>query len=100
PGALPLAVQALVACQHMGDFPRLERYLEGLGRERFAARSETELVDALEELLYLLLYCDVDPLMLAQFAHTNDSVARHVYGAPLSRQTVRKPGRVRVGYLS
>ena len=100
PGALPLAVQALVACQHMADFPRLERYLEGLGRERFAARSETELVDALEELLYLLLYFDVDPSMLAQFAHTYDSVARHIHGEPLLRQAARKPGRVRVGYLS
>jgi predicted O-linked N-acetylglucosamine transferase (SPINDLY family) len=100
PEALPLAVQALVACQHMGDFAKLDRYLEGLGRERFAAANEKELVDALEELLYLLLYFDVDPSMVAQFAHTYDSVARHVYGAALPRPPARRPGRVRIGYLS
>ncbi len=100
PDALPLAVQALVACQYMGDFARIEDYLEGLRRERFAARNEAELIDALEELLYLLLYFDVDPSMLAQFAHTYDSAARHVHGEPLPRPAVRHPGRVRVGYLS
>ena len=44
PTALPLAVQALVACQHMADFARLERYIDGLragslrGGQRSGAR--------------------------------------------------------------
>ena len=33
--ALPLAVQALEACQYRADFARLETYLEGLRREQF-----------------------------------------------------------------
>ena len=54
PKALPLAVYALEACQHLADFARLERYIDGLRQEEFQARDEEELVDCLEELLYLL----------------------------------------------
>ncbi len=46
PEALPLAVQALEACHYGGDFPKLERYLDGLRHESFQAGDEAELVDA------------------------------------------------------
>src|SRR5688572_19275450 len=59
PDRLPLAVQALEACQYAADMPALERYLEGLRRERFSAGSAAELTDSLEQLLYLLLFFDV-----------------------------------------
>ncbi len=100
PDALPLAVQALVACQHQGDFAKLERYIDGLRHERFAARNEAELVDALEEILYLLLYFDVESPLLEHFARMYDAAARHTYGAPMARAPTRRPGRVRIGYLS
>ncbi len=35
PDALPLAVQALEACQYLGDFQKVERYLDGLRQEAF-----------------------------------------------------------------
>ncbi len=60
PDALALAVQALEVSQWHGDFARVGRYLDGLSREAFRAADETELVDCLEELLYLLLFFDVD----------------------------------------
>jgi predicted O-linked N-acetylglucosamine transferase (SPINDLY family) len=100
PKALPLAVQALEVCQHLADFPKLERYLDGLRQERFTPSGEVELVDCLEQLLFLLLYFDVEPSMLNQFAHTYDAAARHVYGEPLPRPAARARGRLRVGYLS
>jgi predicted O-linked N-acetylglucosamine transferase (SPINDLY family) len=100
PDALPLAVQALVACQYQGDFAKLERYLDGLREERFAARNEAELVDALEEILYLLLYFDVEPSLLEHFSRMYDATARHAYGEPVARGAARRPGRVRIGYLS
>ena len=102
PDALPLAVQALVACQLLGDFAAVEGYLDGLRQERYAVRSEAELVDALEELLYLLLYFDVEPAMLKHFYGMYDTVARHAYGEPVpaTASTARRAGRVRIGYLS
>ena len=100
PKALPLAVQALEACQYLADFAKLETYIDGLRNETFEVANEHELVDALEQILYLLLYFDVEPEMLLKFAQTYDATARHVYGEPLPRPSQRRPGRLRVGYLS
>jgi protein O-GlcNAc transferase len=100
PTALPLAVQALEACVYLPDFAKLDRYLEGLRHERFRPADELELVDALEQLLYLLQFHDVEPAMIFGFARAYDAAARSVYGDPLPRATVRRPGRLRVGYLS
>ena len=100
PNALPLAVQALEACQYAGDHAQLERYLDGLRDERYAASNEAELCDGLEQLLYLVLYFDVEPGMIHRFAQTYDATARRVYGERLPPRTMRRPGRIRVGYLS
>ncbi len=100
PRALPLAVQALEACQYRGDFAKLERYLDGLRREEFRADDELQLADCLEELLFLLLYFDIEPETIFKFAQTYDATAKRVYGAPLPRPAVRRPGRLRIGYLS
>jgi predicted O-linked N-acetylglucosamine transferase (SPINDLY family) len=100
PESLSLAVVALEACHLGGDFAGVERYLEGLRKERFRAADEAELVDALEQLLFLLLYFDVEPAMLLRAAETYDQAAMQVYGAPLPRAERRQPGRIRLGYLS
>jgi protein O-GlcNAc transferase len=100
PTALPLAVQALEACAYLPDFGKLDRYLDGLRQEKFRAADELELVDALEQLLYLLHFHDVEPSTLHKFAQTYDEAARSVYGEPLPRPTERRPGRLRLGYLS
>lgn len=100
PKALPLAVYALEACQHEADFDRLDRYLDGLRREEYQARDEVELADSLEELLYLLLFFDVEPALLLRFAQAYDSVAPRVHGAPLPAPATRRPGPLRIGYLS
>ena len=100
PDALPLAVHALEACQYLAEFAKLDAYLEGLRKERYTAADEYELADCLEQLLYLLLYFDVEPDMLHRFAVTYDETATRVYGAPLPAPAKRRPGRVRIGYLS
>ena len=100
PNALPLAVYALEACQHMADFQSLERYLDGLRRDDFKARDDAELLDSLEELLYLLLFFDVEPRLLLHYSQAYDTVARRMHGTPMPRPAVRRPGPVRVGYLS
>jgi len=100
PHALPLAVQALEAGQYLGDFGRVERYLEGLRQEKFRVESQRQLAECLEALLPLLLYFDVDPEMLLRFAQTYDVTATRVYGTPLALPRHRRPGRLRVGYLS
>ena len=61
PKSLPMAVQALEVCQYRGDFARLEGFLDGLRQQRYVPADETELVDCLEQLLYLLLFFDLEP---------------------------------------
>jgi predicted O-linked N-acetylglucosamine transferase (SPINDLY family) len=100
PDALPLAVQALEACQYAADFASLERYLDGLRDERFRARDPAELADALEQLLYLLLFFDVEAETIHRFAKTYSETAPSVYGPPLPRRARREPGKLRIGYLS
>jgi predicted O-linked N-acetylglucosamine transferase (SPINDLY family) len=100
PDALALAAQALEVLQHRGDFAKLDRYLDGLRRERFRAGDESELCDALEQLLYLLLFFDIEPSVVSRFAQTYDVTSRRIHGAPIARVEARRPGRIRVGYLS
>jgi tetratricopeptide (TPR) repeat protein len=80
PDALALAAQALEVLQHRGDYAGVERYLEGLRAERFQPGDEIELCDVLEQLLYLLLFFDIEPAVISRFAQTYDVTAQHVYG--------------------
>lgn len=100
PKALALAVCALEACQHAADYERLDRYLDGLRRDAYEARDEREMADCLEELLYLLLFYDVEPSLMLRLAQAYDAAAPKVYGAPMPAATVRRPGPLRIGYLS
>jgi predicted O-linked N-acetylglucosamine transferase (SPINDLY family) len=100
PDALALAVQALEVLQHQGNLAGVDRYLEGLRREQYRAADATELCDSLEQLLYLLLFFDVEPELILRFARTYDTMAPNVYGSPIALPAVRRPGKIRVGYLS
>jgi len=100
PDALPLAVHALEVSQWTGDFARVEQYLDGLRKERFRASDPRQLADALEELLYLLLFFDVEPELYDRVAQTYGQTAQRVYGPAREPVVPRRAGRVRVGYLS
>jgi predicted O-linked N-acetylglucosamine transferase (SPINDLY family) len=100
PQSLSMAVYALEACQHQGDFTRVERYLDGLRRDEFHAEGEEDLADCLESLLYLLLFFDVEPSLMLRLSQAYDALAPRVYGPRLALARTRKPGRLRIGYLS
>lgn len=100
PKSLSLAVCALEACQHKGDFARVEQYLDGLRRDDYRAEDEEDLADNLESLLYLLLFFDVEPSLMLRLSQAYDALAPRVYGPRLELPATRKPGRTRIGYLS
>jgi len=100
PDALPLAVQALEACQYQADFAALDSYLDRLRRGEFKPSSDTELVDCFETLLFLILYFDVAPADVLRLYRQYAAAAPRVYGAPITLAPRRRPGRIRIGYLS
>jgi len=100
PNALSMAVQALEVYQYRGDFAGLDRYLDRLRRDDFKPESETDLADSLEQLLFLMLYFDLEPDAQLALYRGYDAVASRVYGTPMQRPAARRPGRIRVGYLS
>jgi predicted O-linked N-acetylglucosamine transferase (SPINDLY family) len=100
PHALSLAVQALEVYQYRGDFAGLDRYLDRLRQDEFKPESETDLADCLEQLLFLLLYFDIEPEAQLGLYRAYDAVAQRVYGKPLPTPHVRRAGRLRIGYLS
>jgi predicted O-linked N-acetylglucosamine transferase (SPINDLY family) len=100
PDHLALAVNALEVCAYRADFAKLAHYLDGLRDERFTAERPEEMLDALQQLLYLLHFFDVDPGLIGSHARTHDALARRLYGEPWPRRAERRPGRLRIGYLS
>jgi predicted O-linked N-acetylglucosamine transferase (SPINDLY family) len=100
PNHLALAVHALEVCAYRGDFEKLERYVDGLRQGRFAADTADETLDALQQLLYLLHFFDVEPDLIGRYARTHDALSQKLYGNPSSPRAERRPGRLRIGYLS
>ena len=100
PRSLAVAVRALEVYGYRGDFAAIDRYLERLHRGDFVAEGETDFADCLEQLLYLLLYFDIEPATHLAFYRAYDAVAPRLYGTPLPAPAGRRPGRLRVGYLS
>ena len=100
PNHLALAAQALEVCAYRADFARLERYLDGLRAGRFTDGAQNEMQDALEQLLYLLHFFDVEPPLIGRYARTHDALARRIHGEPRPPRAERQPGKLRIGYLS
>ncbi len=100
PTAMPMAIQALEVSMHRADFTLLEAILDGLRKDTYLAADVVELVDCLEELLYLLLFFDIEPELIFALANRYDAAAQRVYGAPASPTLARRPGPWRIGYLS
>lgn len=97
---LALAVHALEVCAYRGDYARLRDYLNGLREGRYTSDRTDETLDALQQLLYLLHFFDVEPELLARYARTHDALAQKLYGEPWPRRAARRPGKLRIGYLS
>ncbi len=95
-----VAAQALEVCALRGEYPRLDACLDALRRGRYTAGDAAEVLDALQQLIYLLHFFDVEPELIARYERSHADLARRVYGEPWPRATPRRPGRPRVGYLS
>ena len=100
PDHIALAALALEVCAYRADFQRLARYLDGLRDERFTAAEPLDVLDGLQQILYLLHFFDVDPELIGRLGRTHDALASRFYGEPRPRPAQRVPGRVRIGYLS
>lgn len=100
PDALPMAVVALEARQYRADFAALDAYLERLKEGAFRTTGDQERADTLEELLYMLLFFDIEPDALLDLYKAYDAVSARLYGKPLKLPGARRPGRIRIGYLS
>ncbi|MEO8975268.1 MAG: tetratricopeptide repeat protein [Casimicrobiaceae bacterium] len=100
PDALGLVANALEYYQYMGDFAKVHRYIDRLSRDEFKPASELDLVDSLEQLLYLMLFFDVSADTQASLYATYDRAAKRVYGEALPRHASRAPGPLRIGYVS
>jgi len=100
PNHVTLAAHALEVCAYRADFQRLGRYLDGLRDERFTVGEPLEVLDALQQILYLLHFFDVEPELVGRIGRTHDALASSLYGAQRPRRSHRVPGKVRLGYLS
>ena len=100
PDALPMAVVALEAKQYRAEFAAVDAYLERLKEGTFRSGDDQERADTLEELLYMLLFFDIEPDAVLDLYKAYDAVARRVYGKPVELPVARRPGRIRIGYLS
>ena len=93
PDALPLAVHALEACQHRGDFARLERYLDGLRNERFRPPTKSSSSTRSSSSCTCCCSSTSSRSCCHRFAQTYDATARRVYGEPLPRPAAASPGQ-------
>ncbi|MCL2310445.1 MAG: tetratricopeptide repeat protein [Proteobacteria bacterium] len=100
PQSIAMASQGLEVGQLTGDSKGVEFFLDGLWKGRFRAESKSELMEVLGSLQHQLLYFDIEPDFSLSMARLYDEVVRRVLGASLPRPQKRKPGKVRVGYLS
>jgi predicted O-linked N-acetylglucosamine transferase (SPINDLY family) len=100
PDHVALAALALEVCAYRADYPRLARYLDGLRDEKFPAGEPLEVLDALEQILYLLHFFDVDHELVGRIGRTHDALSRRIYGEPRGMRPERSPGKLRIGYIS
>jgi predicted O-linked N-acetylglucosamine transferase (SPINDLY family) len=95
-----LASTALEVCAYRADFGRLEDYLLAIRRGEYLQGEAEDVLDALQQLLYLVHFFDVEPSLVGQLARQHDALARRVYGDAWPSRASRRPGPIRIGYLS
>lgn len=98
--SIQLALYALETCQYLGATKKGERYLGGLLKEAYPARSLDELLDGLSQLLFLLLYFDVDERQMFHLYERYNQVLKQAFPNQVVLPKVRRQGKIRLGYLS
>jgi predicted O-linked N-acetylglucosamine transferase (SPINDLY family) len=100
PASFRMALQAVEAYQYLGEPDRVDHYLGGLLKNRYPANDLHELVDGLEQLFFPLLFCDIDYRQLFLLYQAYNAAMRQIFPEPVTLPAQRKPGKIRVGYLS
>ena len=97
---LQLALYALEACQYLGELEKGERYLNGLLKEAYPYRDSKDLLDGLSQLVYLLLFFDVDGRQMLHFYQSYNLALKQAFPDRMVLPERRSPGKIRLGYLS
>ena len=97
---LQLALYGLEACQYLGEAKKGERYLSGLLKGEYPHKELNDLLDGLAQLVYLLLFFDVDGRDMLHLYQQYNLVLQQVFTERMVLPEVRSPGKIRLGYLS
>lgn len=100
PESLPMAVYGLEASMAAGDPAAHADWRERILAGSFLPVDPEEFTRNWEQLLFLLLHVDLEREVLHQWYECYDAAATAWYGAPAGLPGVRRPGRLRIGYLS
>lgn len=98
--SLQLALYALEACQYLGVTKKGEHYFTGLLKEAYPPKDLNDLLDGLSQLLYLLLFFDVDERQMLHLYERYNQALKQAFPERTVLPIVRSPGKIRLGYLS
>ncbi|MHB9102873.1 MAG: O-linked N-acetylglucosamine transferase, SPINDLY family protein, partial [Sulfuricella sp.] len=98
--SLQLALYAIEACQYLGETKKGERYLNGLLKEAYPSRDRNDLLDGLAQLMYLLLFFDMDERQMLHLYESYNQALKQAFPERLVLPEARRPGKIRLGYLS
>lgn len=98
--SLKLALYALETCQYLGATKKSEHYLSGLLKETFTPKDLNDFLDGLSQLLFLLLYYDVDERQMLHLYERYNLALKQAFPERMVLPEVRSPGKIRLGYLS
>jgi predicted O-linked N-acetylglucosamine transferase (SPINDLY family) len=100
PQSLAMATYGLEASMAMGEPAAYDAWLAGILSGAYASADATDLVHNWEELLFVLLHVDLKRAALRECYERYNVAATGVYGEPPGETAGRRPGPLRIGYLS
>jgi predicted O-linked N-acetylglucosamine transferase (SPINDLY family) len=100
PESLGMAVYGLEVTMAMGEPDMHRHWRERILAGDFPARDADDHTANWEQLLFLLLHVDLDRAVLYNWYLRYDEAATACYGSPRPPAAARRPGPLRIGYLS
>lgn len=100
PESLAMAVYGLEVSMAMGEPATHAHWRDRILAGELAARDVDDHTANWEQLLFLLLHVDVERGLLYEWYLRYDEAATACYGSPRAPTTSRRPGPIRIGYLS
>jgi predicted O-linked N-acetylglucosamine transferase (SPINDLY family) len=98
--SLSMAVYGLEASVAIGDASEHASWRDRIVAGEFPSTDEEDFSRNWEQLLFLLLHVDLERGALLQWYRRYDEAATAWYGKPSLHRAARRPGPMRVGYLS